>query len=95
MPRCCYWAREATHYLPMAQITWKLVGEEQAYEHFSPPFLLTTTHVLQRIHNIPQKLFPQSQLLATEVSKYDTRVILEALHNCIAHQDYQRCYAYW
>src|SRR3990167_1399843 len=84
-------AREATHFLPMAQITWKLVGEEQAYEHFSPPFLLTTTHVLQRIRNIPQKLFPQNQLLATEVSKYDTRVILEALHNCIAHQDYQRC----
>ncbi|MFD2882516.1 hypothetical protein ACFS4T_02345 [Pseudomonas lini] len=28
-------------------------------------------------------------MLATEVSKYDTRVILEALHNCIAHQDYQ------
>lgn len=81
--------REATHFLPMAQITWKLVGEEQAYEHFSPPFLLTTTEVLQRIRNIPQKLFPQNQLLATEVSKYDTRVILEALHNCIAHQDYE------
>lgn len=81
--------REATHLLPMAQITWKLVGEEQAYEHFSPPFLLTTTEVLQRIRNIPQKLFPQNQLLATEVNKYDTRVILEALHNCIAHQDYE------
>ena len=80
--------REATHFLPAAQITWKLVGQEQAYEHFSPPFLLATTEVLQRIRNIPQKLFPQNQLLATEVNKYDTRVILEALHNCIAHQDY-------
>jgi ATP-dependent DNA helicase RecG len=26
--------------------------------------------------------------LAAEVNKYETRVILEALHNCIAHQDY-------
>lgn len=82
--------REACHYLPtLAQITWKLAGEEQAYEHFGPPFLLTTTQVLHRIRNLDYKLFPQNQLLATEVSKYDTRVILEALHNCIAHQDYQ------
>ncbi|SDS09995.1 ATP-dependent DNA helicase RecG [Pseudomonas lini] len=82
--------REASHFLPtLAQITWKLAGEEQAYEHFGLPFLLTTTQVLHRIRNIDYKLFPQNQLLATEVSKYDTRVILEALHNCIAHQDYQ------
>ncbi|TPG77375.1 RNA-binding domain-containing protein [Pseudomonas arsenicoxydans] len=81
--------REACHFLPtLAQITWRLEGEEQAYEHFTPPFLLTTTQVLHRIRNIDYKLFPQDQLLATQVSKYDTRVILEALHNCIAHQDY-------
>lgn len=81
---------EASHFLPaLAQITWKLMGEELAYEHFGPPFLLSTTEVLHRIRNIRYKLFPQNQLLATEVSKYDTRVILEALHNCIAHQDYQ------
>ncbi len=80
---------ESVHLLPTpAQITWKLVGEESAYEHFSPPFLLSTTAVLHRIRNIAFKLFPQNQLLAIEVSKYDTRVILEALHNCIAHQDY-------
>ncbi|MBK5415020.1 RNA-binding domain-containing protein [Pseudomonas sp. TH31] len=81
---------QSSHFLPtLAQITWKLTGEEQAYEHFGPPFLLATTQVLHRIRNISYKLFPQNQLLATEVSKYDTRVILEALHNCIAHQDYQ------
>lgn len=81
---------EASHFLPtLAQITWKLAAEEVAYEHFGLPFLMTTTQVLHRIRNISYKLFPQNQLLATEVSKYDTRVILEALHNCIAHQDYQ------
>ncbi len=73
-----------------AQITWKLETEERSYEHFGPPFLLTTTQVLQRIRNIKQRLFPANQLLATEVLKYDTRVILEALHNCLAHQDYTR-----
>jgi len=29
-------------------------------------------------------------LIPVEVSKYDRRVVLEALHNCIAHQDYNR-----
>lgn len=80
---------EASHFLRgLPQITWKLVADEQAYEHFSLPFLLTTTQVLHRIRNINYKFFPQNQLLATEVKKYDSRVILEALHNCIAHQDY-------
>ncbi len=73
-----------------AQITWKLDAEEKSYEHFSPPFLLATTEVLHNIRNIRQKLFPRNQLLATEVQKYDNRVILEALHNCIAHQDYTK-----
>jgi ATP-dependent DNA helicase RecG len=80
---------ESSHFLPtLAQITWKLEGAERAYEHFSLPFLIATTQVLHRIRNLAYKIFPQDQLLATEVSKYDTRVVLEALHNCIAHQDY-------
>jgi len=82
---------ESSHYLlpHPAQITWKLDAEEKAYEHFSPPFLLTTTEVLHRIRNIKYKIFPDNFLLAAEVNKYETRVILEALHNCIAHQDYR------
>ena len=44
--------------------------------------------MLKRIRNIKYKIFPDNELLATEVNKYETRVILEALHNCIAHQDY-------
>lgn len=82
----------ATHFLSPhpAQITWKLEAEERAYEHFGPPFLLTTTQVLHRIRNVKLKLFPAHQLLASEVNKYETRVILEALHNCLAHQDYTR-----
>ncbi|MDR3245681.1 MAG: putative DNA binding domain-containing protein, partial [Prevotellaceae bacterium] len=81
---------ETTHYLlpAVAEITWKLDSEEKAYEHFSTPFLLNTTKVMQRIRNIKYKFFPDNELLATTVDKYDTRSILEALHNCIAHQDY-------
>jgi ATP-dependent DNA helicase RecG len=72
----------------IAQITWKLDTEEKAYEHFHPPFLLNTSGLLNRIRNIRYKIFPDTQLVAAEVLKYEPRVILEALHNCIAHQDY-------
>ena len=71
-----------------AQITWKLEGVERAYEHFSIPFLLSTTQVYQKIRNIQLRLLPYDELLPVEVSKYDQKVVLEALHNCIAHQDY-------
>ncbi len=72
------------------EITWKLEGEERAYEHFGPPFLLTSSKVFARIRNIQLRLLPENELLAHEVAKYDQKVVLEALHNCIAHQDYAR-----
>lgn len=83
---------ESVHLLSphVAEISWKL-PDERAVEHFGPPFLLNTTEVLKRIRNPNIKLFPATRLLAEEMPKYDTRVILEALHNCVAHQDYERC----
>ena len=81
---------EASHFLlpSIAEVTWKLETEEKAYEHFGTPLLLNTTKLLQNIRNVKYKFFPDNELLATTVNKYDTRTILEALHNCIAHQDY-------
>jgi ATP-dependent DNA helicase RecG len=82
---------ESTHLLSphMSQITWKLdYAEERAYEHFSIPFFLATTKVYQKIRNTQLRILPQDELLPVEVSKYDQKIVLEALHNCIAHQDY-------
>jgi ATP-dependent DNA helicase RecG len=73
-----------------AQITWKLEGPERAYEHFGLPFLLNTSALYQKIRNIQMRLLPDDALLAIEMAKYDQKVVLEALHNCIAHQDYGR-----
>lgn len=73
-----------------AQMTWKLEGAERAYEHFGPPFLLNSTVLYKKIRNIQLRLLPQDELLPIEVSKYDQKIVLEALHNCIAHQDYTR-----
>lgn len=84
--------REAAHWLNPnpAQLTWKLEGQERAYEHFAPPFLLSTTALYQRIRNVQLRILPQDELIPVEVAKYDQRIVLEALHNCIAHQDYTR-----
>jgi ATP-dependent DNA helicase RecG len=74
----------------VAQITWKLDAEEQAYEHFGPPFLLTVNEVFARIRNLRFRLQPFNQLVPIELEKYDAQVVLEALNNCIAHQEYSR-----
>jgi ATP-dependent DNA helicase RecG len=84
-------AEAAWHLLPHpAQLTWSLEGPERAYEHFGPPLLLSTTRLYQRIRNVQLRLLPQDELLPVEVAKYDQKIVLEALHNCIAHQDYTR-----
>lgn len=73
-----------------AQLTWKLAGEERAYEHFGPPLLLSSTLLYLKIRNVQLRILPEDQLIPVEVAKYDRRIVLEALHNCVAHQDYSR-----
>lgn len=75
----------------VAELSWQLVGPERAYEHFSTPFLLTTSKLYQKIRNLRLSFLPPGQLIPIDVSKYDQKIILEALHNCVAHQDYRLC----
>ncbi len=81
---------EAAHYLNPhpVQITWKLEAEEEAYAHFGTPFLLSVEEVFKHIRNIKFRFQPLNQLIPIELSKYDSKIVLEALNNCIAHQDY-------
>lgn len=81
---------ESAHYLDhIAQIVWRLdTGEERAATIFHPPFLLSAINVRKAIRNYQFKIFPSNALLPAEIWKYDSRSILEALHNCIMHQDY-------
>jgi ATP-dependent DNA helicase RecG len=81
---------ESTHYLSpsVARITWKLESEESGYEHFDPPFFLTINNLYHKIRNYNYKILPANSITAIEISKYEQWIILEALNNCIAHQDY-------
>lgn len=74
----------------VVEMTWKLEGNETAYEHFQPPFLLHTSRLFQRIRNLRLSLQPPGHLIPIDIPKYDEKIVLEALHNCIAHQDYTR-----
>lgn len=78
------------HLLPLlAEIAWKLTGEETAYEHFGLPFLLNTNRVNERIRNVQVRMLPPNTFIQTEIEKYDRKAVLEAIHNCVAHADYR------
>ena len=80
---------ESLHYINhIGEIIWRLVGMDNVGQVFTIPFLLTTTEVMHKIRNYPFKIFPNNSFLPGEGMKYDNEVILEALHNCIAHQNY-------
>ena len=58
------------------------------YEHFSVPFILTVDEILAKIHNLTLREMPGGTLFPDTMKQYDDYTIREALHNCIAHQDY-------
>jgi ATP-dependent DNA helicase RecG len=75
----------------VARISWILKddrNQERDYEHFGPPFLLNVDRVLKKIRNLTYRALPSGTLFPIEMAQYDPWVIREALHNCIAHQDY-------
>ncbi len=84
---------ESSHFLnpAVAKISWILKDEnnvELDYEHFGVPFLLSSTEVFSRVRNLTYRYIKDDTLFPTEIKMYDAFVIREALHNCIAHQDY-------
>lgn len=74
----------------MAEITWKLTGEQQAFEHFSTPFLLSADDLISRVRNVQIRFKDPNRAVYREISKYDEGSLHEALYNCIAHQDYRQ-----
>ncbi len=76
----------------VARITWVLKSEngvDRDYEHFGPPLLINAEKLFAKIRNLKYRYLPDETLFPTEISQYDPWVIREALHNCIAHQDYE------
>lgn len=75
----------------VAQVTWTRRDEKQDvvdYEHFTVPFILTVDEILSKIENLTMREMPGGTLFPDTMKQYDNYTIREALHNCIAHQDY-------
>lgn len=86
---------EAAHFLSPAdvKISWILRDDQDrmiSSQHFGMPLLLATDSVFRRVRNIPIEYMPNGNLFPVPIPQYDAWVIREALHNCIAHQDYRR-----
>ena len=75
----------------VAQVTWTRRDKNQEvvdYEHFTVPFILTVDEILSKIENLTLREMPGGTLFPDTMKQYDDYTIREALHNCIAHQDY-------
>nr|WP_246066890.1 ATP-binding protein [Paenibacillus koleovorans] len=86
---------EAEHFIQpvVAKMSWILKDKdniEQDYDHFGPPFILNSELLFSKLRNLKYRYMPDNSLFPIEVNQYDAYVIREALHNCIAHQDYEK-----
>ncbi len=71
---------------------WRLIaadGTIKDYEIFGIPFLTVTDKIFSRIRNLTYRYMPnQMSLFPTETQQYDTWLLRELIHNCIAHSNY-------
>lgn len=84
---------ESSHLLPNTdlRLSWILQdaqGVAKDYQHFELPLLLSANKVAAQIRNLTYRYIANESLFPTEIPQYDNWVLREALHNCIAHQDY-------
>jgi len=83
------------HHLSPAigHITWVLKdasGVERDYAHFGLPIILAIDKVFEKIRNLTVRHMTGDTLFPLELTQYDSWVMRELLHNCIAHQDYRQ-----
>ena len=74
-----------------AQITWVWKdkdGEIVDYEHYTIPYILAVDKIFAKIRNKTMRELPGGTLFQDTMKQYEDYSIREALHNCIAHQDY-------
>ncbi|MDP8161287.1 putative DNA binding domain-containing protein [Pasteurella atlantica] len=84
---------ESTHFITPSNLTisWILKDRdniEKDYQHFTCPFITQVNNVRNKIRNLTYRYINDDGLFPDEVKQFDTWLIREALHNCIAHQDY-------
>lgn len=64
-----------------AELTWSLKGEERAYEHFGPPFMLNTTKLYNKIGNLLTNLRRAGRIHNTGSRKASKWKLVEKMQN--------------
>jgi ATP-dependent DNA helicase RecG len=75
----------------VARLSWILKdasNRQQDYEHFGPPAIFWAEQLSGKVRNLTLRAMPSGTLFPVELLQYDSWVLREAIHNCIAHQDY-------
>ena len=85
---------DSSHFVTplIPKISWILKDHDNValgYEHFGLPFILSVNEIHDKIRNFKYRYMADDSLFPEEVDKYDTWILYEALHNAIAHQDYE------
>lgn len=78
---------------PTPRLTWVLTdhtGTIQTHQHFDLPLVMAIDQLVAKLRIIEVSLLPPRQTAPLNLPNYDDWVIREALHNCIAHQDYSQ-----
>lgn len=76
---------------PTPRLSWLLTdhaGDIQTHQHFDLPLVIAIDQLVSKLRIIVVNLLPPRQTAPLNLPNYDDWVIREALHNCIAHQDY-------
>jgi ATP-dependent DNA helicase RecG len=76
---------------PRPRLSWVLhdhSGQMLTHRHFELPLLTAIDALVACIRIIDVALLPPGQLAPLNLPNYDGWVLREALHNCVAHQDY-------
>ena len=93
MQQCSYLVALSNNLFESApSMMWRLLasdGTVKDYEIFSIPFLTVTDKIFTRIRNLTYRYMPnQLSLFPKETQQYDTWLLRELMHNCIAHSNY-------
>lgn len=76
---------------PTPRISWQLLdhrGDPVTHQHFGLPLLSSIDALVARIRIIEINILPPREVAPLNLPNYDDWVLREALHNCVAHQDY-------
>ena len=75
------------------KMMWRLYSAEgnvKDYEIFDIPYINVIDRIVSKIRNLTYRYMPnQRTLFPQEVQQYDTWLLRELLHNCIAHSNYR------